>query len=53
LGVEVQAMTVNQLLRQALDGEKPLRFWNDWLEDAWVLLWCLAGEAIGYHVRSP
>src|ERR1043166_3501402 len=53
LGVEVQAMTVNQLLRHALDGEKPLRFWNDWLEDAWVLLWCLIGGAVGYHVRSP
>ena len=53
LGIEVQALTVNQLLRQALDGEKPLQFWNDWLEDAWVLLWCLVGGAIGYRVRSP
>jgi adenylate cyclase len=53
LGVEVQAMTVNQLLRMALDGEKPLQFWNDWLEGAWVLLWCLVGGAIGYRVRSP
>ena len=52
-GVELQAMIVNQLLRQALQGEKPLRFWNDWVEDAWVLLWCLIGGAIGYHVRSP
>lgn len=52
-GVEVQAMTVNQLLRQALDGEKPLRAWSDWVEDAWVLMWCLIGGAIGYHVRSP
>ena len=53
LGVEVQALTVNQLLRQALEGEKPLRFWKDWVEDAWALLWCLIGGAIGYHVRSP
>ncbi len=53
LGVEVQAMTVNQLLRHALEGEKLLRFWNDWLEDAWVLLWCLVGAGIGYRVRSP
>ena len=52
-GIEVQALTINQLLRQALDGEKPLRFWNDWMEDAWVLLWCLLGGAIGYRVRSP
>ena len=53
LGVEVQALTVNQLLRHALEGEKQLQYWSDWLEDAWLLLWCLIGGAIGYHVRSP
>ena len=53
LGLEVQALTVNQLLRHALAGERPLQFWNDWLEDGWVLLWCVAGAAIGYRVRSP
>ncbi len=52
-GIEVQASTINQLLRQALDGEKPIRFWNDWVEDGWVLLWCLLGGSIGYQVRSP
>jgi adenylate cyclase len=53
LGVEVQAMTVNQLLRHALEGEKSLQYWSHWIEAAWVLLWCLAGGAIGYRVRSP
>ncbi len=53
LGVEVQALTINQLLRHALAGEKPLRFWNDWIEDAWVFVWCLIGGTIGYRVRSP
>ena len=52
-GIESQAMTVHQLLRMALQGEKPMQFLNDWQEDAWVLLWCLAGGAIGYRVRSP
>jgi adenylate cyclase len=52
-GVELQAMTVHQLLRAALDGTRPLRFWNDWLEAAWALLWCLVGGAIGYWVHSP
>jgi adenylate cyclase len=52
-GVQVQAMTVHQLLRAALEGTRPLRFWNDWLEAAWALLWCLVGGAIGYWVRSP
>jgi adenylate cyclase len=53
LGVEVQAMTINQLLRHALEGEKPLQYWNDWTEDVWVVLWCLVGGSLGYKVRSP
>ncbi|MRR09989.1 CHASE2 domain-containing protein, partial [bacterium] len=52
-GVEVQALTVHQILRYALDGEKPLRFWPDWAEDSWILLWCLLGGATGYWIRSP
>jgi adenylate cyclase len=52
-GIEMQALTINQLLREALDGERPLQFWNDWLEDGWLLLWSLAGGATGYWVRSP
>ncbi len=53
LGVEVQALTVNQLLRHALEGEKQLRYWNDWIEDAWLLLWCVVGGALGYWVHTP
>jgi adenylate cyclase len=52
-GIEVQALTVNQLLRQALEGDRSLRVWSDWWEDGWVLFWCLVGGAIGYWVRSP
>ena len=52
-GDEVQAQAIHQLLRAAINGEKPLAFWNDWQEDAWMLLWCLAGGAIGFWVRSP
>ena len=52
-GIELQAQTVNQLLRMALTGEKPLNFWNDAVEDAWIFLWCIAGGAIGYWIRSP
>jgi adenylate cyclase len=52
-GIELQALTINQLLREALTGEAPLKFWNDLVEDAWILLWCLAGGAIGYWIRSP
>jgi adenylate cyclase len=52
-GVEVQAHATHQLLRQALEGEPPIRFWSDWLEDGWMLFWCAVGGAIGYRVRSP
>lgn len=52
-GVEVQGMVVHQILRVALEGTKPLRFWNDWVEAGWALLWCLLGGAIGYWIRSP
>ena len=52
-GIDLQAGTINQLLRQALNGDQPLRFWNDWIEDAWILLWCVFGGAVAYRVRSP
>ena len=52
-GIEVQAMTVNQLLRHALEGERPLQTWSDWVEDGWILFWCVAGALIGNWVRSP
>lgn len=53
LGVEVQALTINQLLRHALEGEKQLQSWEDWIEDAWLLLWCIVGGALGYWVHTP
>lgn len=52
-GIEVQALTINQLLRQALEGEKPLQWWNEWMEDGWILLWALAGGAVGYWIHTP
>jgi len=51
-GIELQAATANQLLRLALEGGQPLRFWNDRVEDGWILLWCVLGGAVGYRVRS-
>lgn len=52
-GIDLQATIVNQLLRQALDGAPPIRFWNDWLEDLWIFLWCLAAGLVGHTIRSP
>ncbi len=52
-GIELQAMTVHEVLRRALHGEKPVQAWSDWMEDAWILFWCLSGTVIGYWVRAP
>src|SRR5262249_30692854 len=52
-GHELQAMTVNQLLRMVLDGEKPMRWLNSGQQAAWLALWCLLGGIIGYRIRSP
>jgi len=51
-GIELQAMTVNQLLRYALDGVRPMRVLGDRVEDCWILIWCVAGTAIGNWARS-
>ncbi|HSU52930.1 MAG TPA: adenylate/guanylate cyclase domain-containing protein, partial [Candidatus Dormibacteraeota bacterium] len=53
LGVERQSLAILQLLREALEGEKPLRFWPNWGKDMWMLVWCILGGAIGYGIRSP
>jgi adenylate cyclase len=52
-GIDVHAQIVNQLLRTALNGEPQRAFWKEWQKDTWVLLWCLAGGAVGYAIRSP
>lgn len=52
-GIEMQAITILQLLRWASEGGQSLRYGPDWIEDIWMLAWCLLGGAIGYHSRSP
>jgi adenylate cyclase len=52
-GIEVQAHAVNQLLRYALQGGRPLRPLPDWLEDVWMFAGCLLGGIIGYRLLSP
>jgi adenylate cyclase len=51
-GIEVQAQVVDQVLRQALAGEVPLRSWSDGQENGWLLGWCVVGGMLGYRVRS-
>ncbi len=52
-GVIQHAMAVNQLLRAALDGEKPETCWPEWAEVAWIAAATLLGGALGVRFRSP
>jgi adenylate cyclase len=47
------AMIVNQLLRSALDGEPPTRWWPQSGRIAWIGLCTLLGGALGLLLRSP
>jgi len=50
----LHAHIVNQLLRKAIYGEPSLRFWSEWQEAIWLLLWVSsAGTLAGTSVRSP
>jgi adenylate cyclase len=48
-GVEQHAYVVSQLLNIALGNRTPVRFWSEWGELAWLLLWCVAGGVAGYR----
>ena len=52
-GVSVHAHIASQLLRMALEDARPMATWPEWPERAWILLWCLAGAAVGIVIRSP
>jgi CHASE2 domain-containing sensor protein/class 3 adenylate cyclase len=51
-GIEIHAQFVDQLVRDALTGSSPLRFWSEWQEALWLLLWGLLGLAVGTQARS-
>lgn len=52
-GVLLHAQTADQLVRGALDGQLPARFWPEWLEGGWLVAWCLLGMSVGHWVRNP
>lgn len=51
-GVALHAHIVSQLLRAAIDGDKPTAFISNRSESLWILLWCLLGSALGLFIRS-
>ncbi len=52
-GVLMHAHVINQLLRDAVEGQHPIRFWNEWQEALWLFFWCAAGTVIGLRTKSP
>lgn len=52
-GIELQSLIVNQLLRQAINGDIPRRYWSELMEDLWTALWCLAAVVLAHNIRSP
>lgn len=51
-GVEVHAHIVSQLLRLAYGESEPVRTLGETGEAVWILLWTIAGAAVGLALRS-
>ena len=52
-GVALQAHSVSQLLRAALEGQATITSFSDQQEALWLLLWSVLGTAAGIWIRSP
>jgi adenylate cyclase len=52
-GAVHHAVIINQLLRSALDGEKPTGWWPEPARVAWIAFWTFLGGALGLVIRSP
>ena len=51
-GVELHGLLVSQLLRSALQGERPLAPVREVYEWAWIWMWGLWGALLGLRLRS-
>jgi adenylate cyclase len=51
-GIAVHGHEVSQLIRTALDGDTPLRFPSERLENLWILAWGLAAALVGMISRT-
>jgi adenylate cyclase len=51
-GMALHARATDQLLRMALDGDRPLSFMSDMGEQAWILFWSMLGAAFAWRIRS-
>jgi adenylate cyclase len=51
-GIEVHAQMVSQLLRIALEGERPIQVLSNWQEQGWIALWCIIGGLTALVLRA-
>ena len=51
-GIAVHGYEVSQLIRAALDGDTPMQFLSDRLENLWILVWGLVAALVGRVARS-
>ena len=51
-GVFIQAHIVSQLISAVEDGRPLLRFWNEWLEAGWIVLWGIVGSMVGWQLSG-
>ncbi len=51
-GIELHAITVTQLLRSALNGEKPIEYFSERMESVWIFFWGLLGFGLGLRIHS-
>jgi len=51
-GVVIHAQIANQILRAALNGERPVQGVSESTQWPWLAFWCFAGVVSGFFVRS-
>ncbi|MDT7043023.1 adenylate/guanylate cyclase domain-containing protein [Candidatus Nitronereus thalassa] len=51
-GIEVHAQMASQLLRMALESERPIQVLSDWQEQGWIVLWCMIGGLTALVIRA-
>ncbi|MCF6237104.1 MAG: adenylate/guanylate cyclase domain-containing protein [Gammaproteobacteria bacterium] len=52
-GLEIQAHTVDQLIRVALQNDTPLEIVPEWVEILWIMLLCILGAVLGVWIQRP
>lgn len=52
-GVLVHAQMVSQFLSAALEGQRVIWAWSEWVEALWIIAWATIGGILAWCVRQP